>query len=64
VAESLPGQNNLSTDTPKMIPASAPRRVLGRTGLSVSALGFGTAPLGDLFARLDDATAIAAVVIG
>jgi len=47
-----------------MIPASAPRRVLGRTGLSVSALGFGTAPLGDLFARLDDATAIAAVVIG
>ena len=37
-----------------------PRRVLGRTGLEVSVLGFGTAPLGDLFARLDDATSIAA----
>ncbi|SEE16440.1 aldo/keto reductase [Bradyrhizobium erythrophlei] len=42
-------------------PASAlPCRRLGRTGLDVSILGFGTAPLGDLFARLDDATAIAA----
>jgi D-threo-aldose 1-dehydrogenase len=38
-----------------------PRRALGRTGLEVSVLGFGTAPLGDLFARLDDATAIATV---
>jgi len=37
-----------------------PRRMLGRTGLEVSVIGFGTAPLGDLFARLDDATAIAA----
>ncbi|MFB9266870.1 aldo/keto reductase [Bradyrhizobium erythrophlei] len=37
-----------------------PRRRLGRTGLNVSILGFGTAPLGDLFARLDDAAAIAA----
>jgi D-threo-aldose 1-dehydrogenase len=36
-----------------------PRRVLGRTGLEVSALGFGTAPLGDLFTHLDDATTIA-----
>jgi D-threo-aldose 1-dehydrogenase len=45
-----------------MIPFSAvPRRVLGRTGLEVSVLGFGTAPLGDLFAQLDDGTAIAAV---
>jgi D-threo-aldose 1-dehydrogenase len=45
-----------------MIPGSGvPRRVLGRTGLEVSVLGFGTAPLGDLYARLDDATAIAAV---
>ena len=44
-----------------MIPLSAvPRRVLGRTGLQVSVLGFGTAPLGDLFAKLDDAAAIAA----
>jgi D-threo-aldose 1-dehydrogenase len=38
-----------------------PRRVLGRTGLDVSVLGFGTAPLGDLFARLDDSAAIATV---
>jgi D-threo-aldose 1-dehydrogenase len=45
-----------------MTPQSTlPRRVLGRTGLSVSALGFGTAPLGDLFAHLDDTTAIATV---
>jgi D-threo-aldose 1-dehydrogenase len=36
-------------------------RPLGRNGLRVSALGFGAAPLGDLYARLDDATAIAAV---
>jgi D-threo-aldose 1-dehydrogenase len=35
-----------------------PRRALGRTGLEVSVLGFGTAPLGDLFAELDDETAI------
>jgi D-threo-aldose 1-dehydrogenase len=45
-----------------MVPMSQiPRRGLGRTGLEVSVLGFGTAPLGDLFARLDDGTAIAAV---
>ncbi|MBR0756785.1 aldo/keto reductase [Bradyrhizobium jicamae] len=37
-----------------------PRRKLGRTGLDVSILGFGTAPLGDLFARLDDTAAISA----
>jgi D-threo-aldose 1-dehydrogenase len=36
-------------------------RRLGRTGLDVTVLGFGGAPLGDLFARLDDATAIATV---
>jgi D-threo-aldose 1-dehydrogenase len=36
-------------------------RALGRTGVRVSALGFGAAPLGDLYARLDDATAIATV---
>jgi D-threo-aldose 1-dehydrogenase len=37
------------------------RRLLGRTGLQVSVLGFGTAPLGDLYRQLDDGTAIAAV---
>jgi D-threo-aldose 1-dehydrogenase len=38
-----------------------PRRLLGRTGVQVSPLGFGAAPLGDLYGRLDDGTAIAAV---
>ena len=38
-----------------------PRRMLGRSGLAVSALGFGAAPLGDLFARLDEDMAIATV---
>jgi D-threo-aldose 1-dehydrogenase len=41
--------------------SALPRRPLGRTGLRVSALGFGTAPLGDLYGELDDGTAIAAV---
>src|SRR5690242_5886801 len=40
---------------------SLPGRRLGRSGLEVTAVGFGAAPLGDLYARLDDATAIAAV---
>ena len=35
-----------------------PRRALGRTRLQVSVLGFGTAPLGDLYVQLDDNTAI------
>ena len=34
---------------------------LGKTDLTVSRLGFGTAPLGELFGRLDDAEAIAVV---
>ena len=38
-----------------------PKRKLGRTGLDVTALGFGSAPLGDIYEILDDATAIAAV---
>jgi D-threo-aldose 1-dehydrogenase len=40
--------------------SALPRRALGRTGLQASVLGFGTAPLGDLFLQLDDQTAIAA----
>lgn len=39
--------------------AAEPRR-LGRSGLTVSRLGFGAAPLGDLFARLDEDAAIGA----
>ena len=38
-----------------------PKRMLGRTGLEVTALGFGSAPLGDIYEVLDDATAIATV---
>lgn len=38
-----------------------PTRRLGRTGLAVSTLGFGGAPLGDLYARLDEAQAVATV---
>lgn len=42
-------------------PAALALRPLTRAGLAVSALGFGGAPLGDLYDRLDDAAAIAAV---
>lgn len=42
-------------------PSALPRRKLGRTGLEVTALGFGSAPLGDIYEVLDDATAIGAV---
>jgi D-threo-aldose 1-dehydrogenase len=38
-----------------------PSRRLGRTSLVVSALGLGGAPLGDLYALLDEATAIATI---
>lgn len=38
-----------------------PIRRLGRTKLDVSTIGFGSAPLGDLYTRLDDATAIGTV---
>ncbi|MFM7345092.1 MAG: aldo/keto reductase, partial [Tagaea sp.] len=37
------------------------KRVLGRTGIETTALGFGTAPLGDLYARAAEATAIATI---
>lgn len=36
-------------------------RRLGRSGLAVTTLGFGGAPLGDLYARLDEASAVATV---
>ena len=39
-----------------------PTRPLGRRGPAVTVLGFGGAPLGDLYAPLDDATAIDTVV--
>ena len=35
-----------------------PTRTLGRTGLTVTALGLGCAPLGDIYERLDDQTAL------
>ncbi|MBX3456419.1 aldo/keto reductase [Ferrovibrio sp.] len=38
-----------------------PTRPLGRSGLTVSSIGFGAAPIGDLYAVLDDAEAIGAV---
>ena len=38
-----------------------PTRKLGRSGLEVTTLGFGSAPLGDIYEVLDDATAIATV---
>jgi D-threo-aldose 1-dehydrogenase len=38
-----------------------PTRTLGKSGLEVSTLGFGSAPLGDIYEVLDDATAIATV---
>jgi D-threo-aldose 1-dehydrogenase len=37
-------------------------RKLGRTGIDVSDLGFGTAPLGDLYGILDDEAAVGAIV--
>jgi D-threo-aldose 1-dehydrogenase len=36
-------------------------RILGKSGVSVTTLGFGTAPLGDLYAIADEATAIATI---
>ncbi|OKO76504.1 pyridoxal 4-dehydrogenase [Bradyrhizobium sp. AS23.2] len=39
-----------------------PTRTLGRTGLSVSCLGFGAAPIGDLYQVLDEGRAIDAVI--
>jgi D-threo-aldose 1-dehydrogenase len=36
-------------------------RILGKSGVSVTTLGFGTAPLGDLYALADEATAVATI---
>ncbi|SFC93401.1 D-threo-aldose 1-dehydrogenase [Bosea sp. CRIB-10] len=41
--------------------SALPVRPLGRSGLKVTTLGFGGAPLGDLYAHLDEASAIATV---
>jgi D-threo-aldose 1-dehydrogenase len=38
-----------------------PKRTLGRSGIETTVLGFGSAPLGDLYEKLDDAAAIATV---
>ncbi|OJY38227.1 MAG: pyridoxal 4-dehydrogenase [Rhizobiales bacterium 65-9] len=38
-----------------------PARTIGRTGLSVSIMGFGSAPLGELYARLDEDVCAATV---
>jgi D-threo-aldose 1-dehydrogenase len=38
-----------------------PTRTLGRTGLEVTALGLGCAPLGDIYERLDEDTALATI---
>lgn len=40
---------------------SIPSRQLGRSGLVVSALGFGAAPLGDLYRKLDEQVALSTV---
>lgn len=46
---------------PAEAPRPLPRRRMERCGLTVSALGLGGAPLGDLYARLDEAEAVATV---
>ena len=44
-----------------MTTSKLPTRLLGRSALEVTTLGFGGAPLGDLYAHLDEASAIATV---
>jgi len=46
-----------STNSPSLL-----HRTLGKSGLSVSALGFGGAPLGDLYAHIPEAQAIDTVL--
>lgn len=44
-----------------MTTSTLPVRPLGRSGLRVTTLGFGGAPLGDLYAHIDEASAVATV---
>lgn len=44
-----------------MTTSALPFRLLGRSALKVTTLGFGGAPLGDLYARLDEASAVETV---
>lgn len=44
------------------VPPLLPQRRLGKSGLAVSVLGFGGAPLGDLYARIPEVQAIATVL--
>ena len=43
------------------MPPALPARAIGRTDLKVSVIGFGSAPLGDLYAKLDEDAAISTV---
>ncbi|MGW0670354.1 aldo/keto reductase [Streptomyces sp. NPDC002746] len=51
----------MTSPNPSAIPTPGPRRTLGRSRVAVSPLGFGAAPLGNLYAPLDEETARAAV---
>ncbi|MCP4562332.1 MAG: aldo/keto reductase [Bosea sp.] len=44
-----------------MTTSALPLRPLGRSGLKVTTLGFGGAPLGDLYAHIDEASAVETV---
>lgn len=48
--------------SPPGSPAALPRRRLGKTNLEVSALGFGGAPLGDLYELVPESEAVETVV--
>ena len=48
------------TDAPAADATLAPR-ALGRSGVQLSTLGFGAAPIGKLYAEVDDAVALAGI---
>lgn len=53
----------VSTGEDKAMPGNPlPRRTLGRTGLEVSVLGFGSAPVGDLYREVGEAAALETIV--